>query len=511
LQSKEFENWILSSSEESLDMYEMLLNNTITLIKDQLRSVDKAYHYAPSNEIQHKIKEIVKFPEQGNAFTKVLNKIKSNLLAHSLFVSHPSSIAHLHCPVVIPALVAEVIITALNQSMDSWDQSPSATYAEEELINLLVRELGYTSLASGVFTSGGTQSNYMGLLLARNKFCLEHFNVDVNKTGLPTEARKMRIICSEHAHFTVQQSASQLGLGADSVISISANDKFQLSGKDVRDAINKCKEEGLIPFAVVATAGTTDFGSIDLIDDISSITQEEGVWLHVDAAYGGALLFSNKYKCLLKGIEKADSITMDFHKLFYQPISCGAFFVKNKSYFQAISLHADYLNPEEDSKQGILNLVDRSTQTTKRFDALKLILTFQLIGRKKFGELIESTIHTAREVSEYLRGVNNIEVLNKPEINALVFRYLPKYRLDNYVTQLEFHNTINKEIQRIMYEKGKVIMAKTKFQNAIFLKFTILNPLTTYDDLVTYLDEIIRLGKELEQKEELKHECSICS
>jgi L-2,4-diaminobutyrate decarboxylase len=500
-----FQKWFLSSSHESLDTYDKLMTKTVNLLKEQWKTTDQPYNGISLELLQEKIKNLVKWYEEGEETAAVLQNLKENLLNHSLFVTHPASVAHLHCPPITPALAAEVIITALNQSMDSWDQSPAATYVEEELIRLLIKEIGYPSEGSGTFTSGGTQSNYMGQLLARNNFCRDCFHIDVSQKGLPSEARKLRIICSEHAHFTVQQSAAQLGLGTDAVIPVQVNDQFQLCPDRVKETLEWCKGEGLIPFMIVATAGTTDFGSIDPLAELAEIARQNDLWMHVDAAYGGALLFSTKHQHLLKGIHQADSITMDFHKLFYQPISCGAFFVKDRSSLQAIRLNAHYLNPEEDEQYGILNLVDRSIQTTKRFDALKLLLTFQLIGKNMFGSMVNSTIETAHKVANYMRELEDIELLNDPQINAIVFRYLPKKQNKDICKQQEYENKINRNIQRVLYEKGLVIMAKTKHNGYTYLKFTILNPLTTFEQVFVHLEEIIQLGKGLEEQEEKMH------
>src|SRR5262249_21861684 len=145
----------------------------------------------------------------------------------------------------------------------------------------------------------------------------------------------------------------------------------------------RLRRQGKVVMAIVGTAGTTDFGSIDPLADIAKLAQSAGAWFHIDAAYGSALLFSHKHRRLLRGVEKADSVSMDFHKLFWQPISCAAFLVHDARQFRHMKLHADYLNPEAHEKLGIPDLVTRSVATTRRFDALKLWLSFQALGRKK--------------------------------------------------------------------------------------------------------------------------------
>ena len=165
-----------------------------------------------------------------------------------------------------------------------------------------------------------------------------HYNWNIQKKGLPPEASKFRILCAEFAHFTVAQSASILGLGESAVVKIKTND-FEEESSALEDAIISLRAEGLIPIAYVTTAGTTDFGTVGQIGNLAEMAHTHGLWFHVDAAFGGALIFSEKHKHKLNGINQADSITVDFHKLFYQPISCGAFIVKNKKSFEIGRAH----------------------------------------------------------------------------------------------------------------------------------------------------------------------------
>ncbi|RID86706.1 aspartate aminotransferase family protein [Peribacillus asahii] len=494
-----FNKWFLSSSANSIDNYYQYMSEVVKIVGTHYQSLEKPYEYIEMEDIQEKAAEFVKLENEGKLPNAIFESIQNLVMKYSLHISHPGAMAHLHCPPMIPALAAEVIITALNQSMDSWDQSPVATYIEDGVIQEMIKKINYPKTASGVFTSGGTQSNYMALLLARNEYCAKHFSINVSKQGLPAEAQKFRIFCSEKAHFTVQQSAAQLGLGMQSVVTIKTNERFEMCPEHLYEEIERVKKQGDIPFTVVATIGTTDFGSIDPLHELSKLTERENIWLHADAAYGGALLFSHSYSHLVSHLHKADSITMDFHKWFYQPVSCGAFFVKKASMFEHIQLHADYLNPEEDSQ---LHLVDRSIQTTKRFDALKLWLTFQAVGKQEFGDMIDYTIRTARQTADYLQERKDIELLNTPEMNAIVFRYQPNIHYRDKQKQRVFENTINQSIQQLFYDQGRLIMAKTKNHGQVYLKLTMLNPLITFDETVKRLDEVISLGKDLEKKEE---------
>ncbi len=501
-----FEKWFLSSSKESLKNYEVMIGGMTEMIKRHYGKLQTPYTHINVNDLTNLVNRSVYFSEHEQPLEDLFDDVQALVMDHSLHISHPGAMAHLHCPPVIPALAAEVMISALNQSMDSWDQSPAATYIENQVINELTKQIGYSSSSSGVFTSGGTQSNYMGLLLARNEYCHSEFSIDVSEEGLPFEAKKLRVFCSEKAHFTVQQSAAQLGLGMNAVVSVKCNERYEMDIENLEEAIRKVKEQGNLPFAIVATAGTTDFGSVDPLREISKLAKKEGLWLHADAAYGGALLFSHKYRERLKALERADSITMDFHKWFYQPVSCGAFLLKNQDMFKHIQLHADYLNPEEDEH---VHLVDRSIQTTKRFDALKLWLTFRAVGTNEYGKMVDHTVETAQQTAGYLQKQRNIAVLNDPYMNAVVFRYVPEVLYADHQKQLHYENNLNQRIQEQLYEQGTFIMAKTKHKAQAYLKLTMLNPMITFDSVATHLEEVVALGKQLEKKEERLRERSV--
>jgi len=276
-------------------------------------------------------------PDAGVAPEAVFGKL-GEIVSNSISVSDPNTAAHLHLPPLLAALAAEVVISALNQSMDSFDQAPMATVLEQKFLQWLVAEAGLPSSAGGTFTSGGTQSNYMGLLLARDAFLKSRLQWSAQKRGLPAQASKMRVLCSEVAHFTVEKSAAQLGLGTDAVVRVAVDDEFRMRPESLRIALDGMRDQELLPFAVVATAGTRDFGSVDPLSEVAALAKAVGAWLHVDAAYGGVLMFSPRYREKLNGIACADSLSLDFHKLFWQPIPASAFLLPRCEKLQAYGI-----------------------------------------------------------------------------------------------------------------------------------------------------------------------------
>jgi L-2,4-diaminobutyrate decarboxylase len=257
------------------------------------------------------------------------------------------------------------------------------------------------------------------------------------------------------------------------------------------EELDRLTDGGLVPMAIVATAGTTDFGSIDPLSEIAALAQRYGAWLHVDAAYGSALLLSPRHRHLLRGLELADSISMDFHKNFWQAISCGAFLLRDAARFRHLEVHADYLNPETHDAAGIPNLVNKSLATTRRFDALKLWLSFQALGREKFAAMIDRCIELAAHAARQIAAHPELELLHQPQFGCIVFRYRPS-------RQKADADAINSTLRQELFDRGQAVIGHTRVLGHQWLKFTCMNPMTTEEDISKLVDKIVEKGQELE-------------
>lgn len=446
-------------------------------------------------------------PEDGSPLHAVLTDIEQKILAHSVVVTHPHCIAHLHCPPLIPAVAADLLVSTTNQSMDSWDQSPAATPVEQLVVQWLCKEFGWGGESDGIFTSGGTLSNFMGLMLARDAYAHERLKWDIQQRGLPSDANRWRIVMSAAGHFTIKQAAALLGLGEEAVVTIPTDAEHRIDLSVLATQLSMLRRTGLVPIALVATAGTTDTGTIDPLPELAALATRERMWLHVDAAYGGVVVLSPRYRPLIAGIEAADSIAVDFHKLLYQPISCGAFLVKNARHFELMRRHADYLNPREDEEAGVPNLVTKSVQTTRRFDALKLLVSLRTLGRKRLADLIERPIDLASRVAAVISEDGAFELANRPVLSAVVFRYRRVAGVQTRPSGLkeELSNRLNGRIRRTLREEGTAMLAETKQDGKTYLKMTLLNPRTTLSHLIAILTRIKELAAELEIEMEGPH------
>ena len=478
-----FESEFLTSSAESKQSYRQLISRAAEIVCECFPS--RAYSGAGVSELAALINSNF-LPEQGLSSDQIAANFRS-VVSNSVAVSDMGTIAHLHCPPLLASLAAEVVISALNQSMDSFDQAPIATIVEQKLMRWLCAQAGLPATADGTFTAGGSQSNYMGLLLARDAFLNKQWNWSAQKRGLHPDSGRLRILCSEVAHFTVEKSAAQLGLGTDAVVRVATDHQFRMSLPALRKEIDQLQAQSLLPMAIVATAGTTDFGSIDPIADIAQIARPAGAWLHVDAAYGGALLFSPRQRGRLAGLEAADSVSIDFHKLFWQPIPCSVFLLADAQQFDLIKMHADYLNPEAHEAVGIPDLVTKSVLTSRRFDALKLWISFQTLGREKLAQMIDRTISLANHAAEVIRRNPRLELMCEPQLSTVVFRVRP-------ISPDIDSDQLSARIRQQLFHTGRAVIGHTRVRNHPCLKFTCMNPAAHETDLEALIEQIVQVS-----------------
>jgi len=451
---------------------------------------EKFYSGASVEELKAKMKHIINKTEEPLNLESVLDEIKDLYLDHAISFHNPNYIAHLNCPVTIPAILGDFLASTINTAVETWDQSTSGTLIEQELIKWICTAFKIPETSDGVFTSGGTQSNFMGLLMARDHYAYKHLGLNIKQNGFSEMVHKFRIFCSEKAHYSIKKNAALLGLGYDAVVEVAVDSLYKMDTEALEKAIEEEKAKGNIPIAVVATAGTTDFGSIDPINVISKVAKRNDLWLHVDGAYGGCFIFTDTHKNKLEAIKYADSITIDFHKTFFQPVCSSVFLAANSDNFKYVSYYADYLNPIEAKDAETPNLVVKSIQTTRRFDALKLWFTLRMTGLKTIASFLEIVHERALDAYDLLLESNCFEVMHKPELSTVVFRYKLKEGIhDNAV-----HDTVNLSIKKALFDTGQASIASTKINGVIYLKFTLLNPKTTIADLKHIIQLIIQQG-----------------
>ncbi|MET9438917.1 aminotransferase class V-fold PLP-dependent enzyme [Streptomyces sp. NPDC006551] len=409
-------------------------------------------------------------PDEGIGAEAALGGLVRAVAAGAADPSDPSCVAHLHCPPLAVAVAADLAASALNPSMDSWDQAPAAAVLEQRTTEALAA-LVYPAAPApdALITSGGTESNLVALLLARER-------------ARAVGARPLQVLTGANAHHSVHRAAWMLGLPTPVVVECRA-------GRIVPAALDRALAElGRGPALVVATAGTTDEGLIDPLPEIAQVAACHGAELHVDAAYGGPLLFSDRLAPRLEGLDAAVSVTFDLHKLGWQPVAAGVLAVADTAALDALSLRADYLNADDDTEAGLPDLLGRSIRTSRRPDALKIAATLQSLGRQGLGSLVE---HCVRTAEEFAAAVDADPALRRRPgdigISTVLFRPAAADALSD-----EQGDALVAAVRRDLLAAGRAVLGRARAADAdgtprLWLKATLLHPRTRAADLAGLL------------------------
>ncbi|WP_435792513.1 pyridoxal phosphate-dependent decarboxylase family protein [Amycolatopsis tolypomycina] len=402
-------------------------------------------------------------PRRGVGAEAALEQLSRLLAAGSADPADPACAAHLHCPPLAVAVAADVVASALNPSMDSWDQAPVASELEREFTAGIAR-LCYPDAANpdAVVTTGGTESNLLGLLLAR-------------------ENGVVQPVCGANAHHSVARAAWLLGLPAPIVVPC-AGDRL------LPDALETVLTPGCV---VVATAGTTNTGTLDPLPEIARICHRHQARLHVDAAYGGMALCSDTLKTKLAGLELADSVALDLHKFGWQPVAAGLFAARDAADLGALTVRAEYLNADDDTEAGLPDLLGRSIRTSRRPDAFRMAVTVHALGTDGLGALVERCCATAAEVARHVDEHPGLRLWGPPELSTVVLRPVVADKTETAGDELVAR------VRRALLEAGTAVIGRAALPtgpggaNQLWLKLTLLHPHTTATDYVPLLDRIV--------------------
>ncbi|CAL9592725.1 pyridoxal phosphate-dependent decarboxylase family protein [Streptomyces sp. enrichment culture] len=373
--------------------------------------------------------------------------------------AHPLCAAHLHCPPLAVAAAADLAASVLNPSLDSWDQAPAASALEALVTRALARETGH---ADGLVTTGGTEANQLALLLAREA----HGTV--------------RLVHGANAHHSLPRAAWLLGLPEPVVVPAPAGVLDPVALDDALTHLPGPRGSVL----VTATAGTTDAGLIDPLPDIAARCAAHGARLHVDAAYGGPLLFSDRHRSRLTGLDAAHSITLDLHKLGWQPVPAGLLTVRDARDLTALHHRADYLNADDDTEAGLPDLLGRSLRTTRRPDILKLAVTLKTLGRTGLGALVDQVCAHAQGFADLVHDDPRFDLHDRPTLSTVLFR--PAHAADTAVAA----------VRRRLLTTGRAVLGRARADGRLWLKATLLNPATRPDDLTALLTLVHRTHAE---------------
>jgi L-2,4-diaminobutyrate decarboxylase len=353
--------------------------------------------------------------------------------------------------------IGQMLVKTLNQANAVYEMSPFSVAVEKVLLEKLSEKLGWDGKESGgVITSGGSVGNLTALTTARNLH-FPHFW----KTGTLGLSRKPAIVTSGDSHYSISRAAGILGVGAENVFKAPLDAKRRLDPSRLEKFILNLKEEGFDVFAVVATSGSTPVGSFDSLDEIATIAQKLGLWFHVDGAHGASVVFSEKYRSLVKGIEKADSVVWDAHKMMAMPaILTFVLYRKGESAYRTFQQDAPYLLDSEDRHKREFDNGIRTLECTKSAEILALWLAWSTYGENSFSDYLEACFEKTRSFYELLKSSSDFEVNLEPQANILCFRYLPGAWKSFSPDEI---NREQKRIRETLVKEGKFYISHTTF------------------------------------------------
>ncbi|MGR4883494.1 pyridoxal phosphate-dependent decarboxylase family protein [Streptomyces sp. LARHCF249] len=386
-------------------------------------------------------------PTKGTGDHEALRTLVHTLAAGAADPADPLCAAHLHCPPLAAAAAADLAASALNPSLDSWDQAPAASAIEALVTRALAAEFYDTPHADALVTTGGTEANQLALLLARER-----------------HGPRLTVLHGANAHHSIPRAAWLLGLRPATALPTPAG---TLDPADLAQALAATPG----PVLVTATAGTTDAGLIDPLHRIADLCDRYRADLHIDAAYGGLLTLSPRHRHKVAGLERAASLTVDLHKLGWQPVAAGLLAVPDTALLAPLAHQADYLNATDDTEAGLPDLLGRSLRTTRRPDALKIATTLRSLGRDGLTRLIDHTCALAQHLAERLDVHPGFVLHAPPTLTTVLFR--PTHADDTQVATL----------RRALLHEGRAVLGRTRADGRLWLKATLLNPHTTAADL----------------------------
>src|SRR5215470_5488394 len=348
-------------------------------------------------------------PEQGAGLDAVLARVIEDVLPYAARTDHPGYFAFIPCFTTWPAALAELTAAAANPSPWAWMESAAATQIELEVIDWFRSWLGMPQGTAGVLVSGGSAANLTALLVAREA------------AGGPSEDSVMYV--SDQGHSSLARTARAMGLRPHQVRVLPSDDRWRLRPESVAAAVRTDRRAGRIPIAVCASAGSTNTGAVDPLDDLADVCAAEQLWLHVDAAYGGFAALTPKGRALLAGIERADSVTVDPHKWLFQPFECGGVLVRDGARLaRTFSVHPDYLDDTGTHGAGEVNLADWGLQLSRGFRALKVWMSVQAFGLAAFRTAIQRNLDLASYAEELVRDQAALTLMAPVTLGIVCFR-----------------------------------------------------------------------------------------
>ncbi len=497
---------------------ESLSRNLNQFLREHIVAEEK-----PLREIEKDFSS-AQIPEQPEFVSDHTEHLLDTLVSHSVHTSSPSFIGHMTSALPYFLMPLSKIMIALNQNLVKIETSKAFTPLERQVLGMLHRLIygqndtfynqwmHSANHSLGAFCSGGTIANITALWVARNKALRANGSFKgVEKEGLFKAMKHygydgLAVLVSERGHYSLKKAADVLGLGQEGLVAVKTDANNRIIVDDLKAKIVELEKQNIKPIAVIGVAGTTETGNVDPLPEIAEVCQAHGCHFHVDAAWGGATLMSNHHRHLLKGVEMADSVTIDAHKQLYIPMGAGMVLFKDPDAMKSIEHHAQYI-----LRKGSKDLGSHTLEGSRSGMAMLVYAAMHIISRPGYELLIDQSIEKARYFADLIKQRDDFELVSEPELCLLTYRYLPPFIREalaqaegSQKEQLnELINELTQFIQKRQRETGKSFVSRTRLNpdqwqrmNTIVFRVVLANPLTTKEILSSVLDEQREIAKQ---------------
>lgn len=430
-------------------------------------------------------------PAEGTPAERVWDDVWDRVVEDSIHLAHPMYMGHQVAPPLPHAALADALASLLNNSVAVWEMSPTGTIVEQQVIRWLIELLGYPATADGTLVSGGSAANLTGLLAAREAVFPGSWRAGVGSG----DAARAAVLAGAQTHYSVERAVGVMGLGSDAIVPVPER-AGRMDATALEDTITGLRTDGRVPLAIVATAGSTATGAFDDLAAVADVAARLRVWLHVDGAHGASALVSPRLRHRLAGIERADSLSWDPHKMMFMPISAGTVLVRDRKHLDAaLQQSAPYLFHARPGEERSRDVGQRTLQCSKRFDALKLWICLRHYGVQHFARLQETAVDNAATLYRKLEDAPDFEPAHRPESNILCFRHLPERIASRDPREID---SFQQALRERYNASGRGWITATVLDGRRVLRVTMMNPATRERHMDALLEGLREVGRGIE-------------
>jgi aromatic-L-amino-acid/L-tryptophan decarboxylase len=425
--------------------------------------------------------------EMGEGFPAVLAQFDEVVAAHACRINHPRFLAFIPAAPCVASTLGDWLCAAANFFAGVWLEASGPTEVELVVLDWFRQWLNLPAGTQGILTSGGSEANLTALVVAREQ--------------LPQDSRPHAVLyVSEQRHWSIDRAARIMGLRPEQVRPVPVESDFRLAPAALAEAISRDRAAGLKPWAVVANAGATNTGTVDPLDPLADLCRKEGIWLHVDAAYGWSAVLIDEGRVDLQGIERANSLTLDPHKWLAQTYEVGCVLIRDgRLLARTFGMSPDYMQDVQ-AQEDEVNFADRGLALTRRFRALKIWLSIRALGLGWFRQLVQRGYDLARLAEGLLRKHAEFEILSPRRLSILCFRYVPPNRQGIGSERELLIDHWNLALIDAVRATGRVFLSSTRLQSRVALRLCFVNWRTTTADVEEVIDLLLQIGSQLAPK-----------